>query len=155
MQRSVKNTHRCLFMRFRSYILKLRNEDTLKFKVYGQRPQESSIHFVLLVSSFLTIIIVFARKRSGIPVFFSCSNRNIKSTESKEERPKGLLSKSVKMFTIPLQCINTRHSFAKHDQGFIIQPAHINTYCILAIGDTVFLLHWPVTKHESYKHYLI
>ena len=138
MQRSVKNTHRCLFMRFRSYILKLRNEDTLKFKVYGQRPQESSIHFILLVSIFLTIIIVFARKRSGIPVFFSCSNRNIKSTESKEERPTGLLSKSVKMFTIPLQCINTRHSFEKHGQGFIIQPAHINTYCILAIGDIVF-----------------
>lgn len=138
MQKSVKNTHRFLFMRFRSYILKLRNEDTLKFKVYSQRPQESSIHFVLLVSSFLTIIIVFARKRSGVPAFFSCSNRNIKSTESKEERPKGLLSKSIKMFAIPLQDIDTRHAFEKHDQGFIIQPTHINIYCTLAIGDTVF-----------------
>lgn len=149
MQKSVKNTHRFLFMRFRSYILKLRNEDALKFKVYGQRPQESSIHFVLLVSSFLTIIIVFARKRSGVPVFFSCSNQDIKSTESKVERPKGLLSKSIKNVCNSLT--RYRHMTCLWETW----PRFHHLTHTLAIGDTGFLLHWPVTKHESYTHYLI
>lgn len=95
-------------------------------------------------------------------MFFSCSNRNIKGTESKKERPKGLISMNIKMLTILLQGIDTRHSFEKLDQGFSIKPTHINTDCIFAIGETFFyytdwyfLLHLSVSKHESCMQYFV
>lgn len=139
MQKSVKNTHRFLFMRFRSYILKLRNEDTLKFKVYEQRPEESSIHFVLLVFSFLTIIIVFARKRSDVPVFFSCSSRNIKSTESKEGQ-RVSLARVLKCLQFPYK-VQTQYMPLRNVTKLSSFNPHTSTHIVYLILEILFLLH--------------